>query len=402
MLSSPPACPACGSLQFLPQGEPLSLPAILRRWQDVGGVIISDDLRQYYSTAGRETTRLHQCACCEFAMYCPPIVGSKEFYAAVTVNDYYVGEKWDFNQALAELQSMGMPHVLDVGCGSGHFLNLLKSNGIIAAGYEFNHEAAEVARANGHNVLSDVELASIDDSFDAICTFQVLEHLAEPLSFLKTINGLLKPGGKLILSVPDAAGPIRNFPDALTEIPPHHVSRWTARTFPSCVAKVGFSLEKIAVEPLPDYLWQWYLPVMWNSGIWPAEICRHHPAAGPLTESEKIDWFTGKMRSIGMKWLPGVPGHTLYVVLVKSPDCQEQVSSHEIKERLRQNQAVAVAKTLAELDQRFWKVRQLEQELLQREIQVVERERRYHQTFLHKLEQLWRRVQRQSTIDGRS
>ena len=105
-----------------------------------------------------------------------------------------------------------------------------------------------------------------------VCTFQTLEHVEDPLAFLSTYLGLLRPNGELILSTPDQDGPIRHFDAALTEVPPHHVTRWTAKTFEALLPRLGLDCVLVEREPLPAYLFDGYLPVVWREGCWPAEI----------------------------------------------------------------------------------------------------------------------------------
>jgi 2-polyprenyl-3-methyl-5-hydroxy-6-metoxy-1,4-benzoquinol methylase len=105
--------------------------------------------------------------------------------------------------------------VLDVGCGGGLFLQMLRQraavrtrDGLRVIGLDFSIEAANVAwRRSGVPVmcatLAHAPLAP--SSCDAITMFHVLEHLYDPGSYLEAAHQLLKPDGRLIVQVPNAA-----------------------------------------------------------------------------------------------------------------------------------------------------------------------------------------------------
>jgi SAM-dependent methyltransferase len=98
--------------------------------------------------------------------------------------------------------------LLDVGCASGLFLREASRAGWSVAGVEPSETLYARAKAMlGANtelhccILEQANFAS--ESFYAITLWDVLEHVPEPVEFVKTCAALLKPGGKLILNVPD-------------------------------------------------------------------------------------------------------------------------------------------------------------------------------------------------------
>lgn len=95
--------------------------------------------------------------------------------------------------------------LLDVGCGKGLLLKLLKESGWEVIGTELSKESAKYANeVLGLKVFNqDIEECNFtDESFDLITFFHSLEHLINPLSTLKTIRRLLKDDGLLIVEVP--------------------------------------------------------------------------------------------------------------------------------------------------------------------------------------------------------
>ena len=101
--------------------------------------------------------------------------------------------------------------VLEVGCGAGATLAWIKSVRPIsfAAGVELMAEPAEQARAVCDDVLvGDVEKLTLPykpGSFDLILALDVLEHLVDPWSVVQRLHPMLKPGGHMIISIPNVA-----------------------------------------------------------------------------------------------------------------------------------------------------------------------------------------------------
>jgi hypothetical protein len=67
-------------------------------------------------------------------------------------------------------------------------------------------------------------------------------------------------------------------------------------------------------EPLPDYLWDAYLPKLWDEPIWPAMIFDPIARArGLMTVGERSALAAKAMKRAGIRFLYGVGGHTIYV-----------------------------------------------------------------------------------------
>ena len=99
----------------------------------------------------------------------------------------------------------GQSDVLDIGCGRGEFLELLKQDGVSARGLDLNPEMVEVCRARGLDATNadarDYLRGLPDGSLGGIIALQVIEHL-EP-AYLAEMLALaydkLRPGARLIL-----------------------------------------------------------------------------------------------------------------------------------------------------------------------------------------------------------
>lgn len=299
----------------------MSLLDTLRRWEETIGQPFPEKVWSDYQQYQHQPLDLKECAACGFGRFEPVVSGSSEYYACISAVDYYNEEKWEFGAALHQLQLAGAKRILDVGCGSGIFLDYLQRqmSDTQLYGSDLNTELLTSLAARGfstlHGDLDQIKERSGEVApFDAICMLQVLEHASDPIDMLQTFLGFLRPGGLLIVTTPDAAGPIKSFPDALTETPPHHVTRWTEATFEALFKRLKLKLWSVQNEPLPDYLWDSYLPVMWDEPIWPAEV--FDPLAkslGMVTVGERSGFAAQAMKEVGIRRLYGVPGHTIFV-----------------------------------------------------------------------------------------
>lgn len=101
----------------------------------------------------------------------------------------------------------GQMRLLDVGCSSGAFLMSARKLGLDTTGVEPSAEAAATARRTGLNVFTGfLEDARFPDgAFDAATLIEVVEHLRDPRSLLVECRRVLKPGGILLITTPNAA-----------------------------------------------------------------------------------------------------------------------------------------------------------------------------------------------------
>jgi SAM-dependent methyltransferase len=98
--------------------------------------------------------------------------------------------------------------LLDVGCGGGLFLGMMRERGYRVVGLDFSREAAAMAwkRQQAPAVCGDLVHAPLGaGSFAGITMFHVLEHVHDPRAYLVAARDLLAPDGRLVVQVPNAA-----------------------------------------------------------------------------------------------------------------------------------------------------------------------------------------------------
>jgi SAM-dependent methyltransferase len=149
------------------------------------------------------------------------------------------------SRAIVESGEIGP--LLDVGCGGALLPGMLRERGFSAIGLDFSPEAAALAwNTNGVPVVcGDLEHAPIPPGIcAAVSMFHVLEHVYDPRAYLESARELLRPNGRLIVQVPNAAswqfrllGPRWNGVDV-----PRHLTDFRARDLEALLSAAGFEV----------------------------------------------------------------------------------------------------------------------------------------------------------------
>jgi len=92
--------------------------------------------------------------------------------------------------------------ILDVGAGTGDFLNICKNNNWEVFGTEPNSSARNLAKEKGVALEKDLSFYQ-NKKFDVITLWHVLEHVRDLSNFIKQLKQLLKPNGRLVIAVPN-------------------------------------------------------------------------------------------------------------------------------------------------------------------------------------------------------
>jgi SAM-dependent methyltransferase len=142
--------------------------------------------------------------------------------------------------------------VLDIGCGNGAWLDVLRAAGCEVAGVEPDPKAAEIARSHGIEVRARISDWIADArSFDHLTLHHVIEHVHEPMELLRCCRLLLRPGGSLFIDTPniDSEGHHLYGCDWRGLEPPRHLILFTRDALARAVSDAGF--EHVRFHPNP-------------------------------------------------------------------------------------------------------------------------------------------------------
>jgi SAM-dependent methyltransferase len=87
--------------------------------------------------------------------------------------------------------------VLDIGCNTGEFLDYSKQKGNKTFGLEICKESCDVLRKKGHHAYRFPN--EINETFDVITAFDVVEHLYDPTDFFSSVHKMLNSNGRLVI-----------------------------------------------------------------------------------------------------------------------------------------------------------------------------------------------------------
>ena len=180
-----------------------------------------------------------------------------------------------------QLEAMVRSHVsaggrfLDLGCGRGGVVELFWQDVKVAAGLDPDPASLAGHRAPGMPVIRGVgeRLPFLNDSFDVIVCLWVLEHLKEPLTTLREVHRVLRPGGRFIFVTPNLSNPVmllnrigKALPSLQRRLVPRLYGRVEADTFRvqyrantagvlrTLASTVGLQVVELRVVPDPTYL----------------------------------------------------------------------------------------------------------------------------------------------------
>lgn len=258
--------------------------ALSRAYKRIYGIDVADLMHDVKEIEFRE------CPNCGLLSFFPPIAGDSKFYAALSAwfdsrfhSDGKLDEaipprsrraglpqippallqepdprsRQEFELASAYVES-GMS-VLEVGCGKCFFWNSLPAN--IRAdsryvGLELDLSAVAAGKARQIDVRAELieqHASTAMSQYDVVCFFQVLEHIGDIRGFLDACVRCLKPGGRLIFSVPNARSFLGHQPDNILNMPPHHVTWWTETPIRNLASELQLQVETIVEDDLTPF-----------------------------------------------------------------------------------------------------------------------------------------------------
>jgi SAM-dependent methyltransferase len=257
-MSSTRVCVACEGGNLAPS-ERISvreLVAARRREDEATGAddILEPRSREMLALLP-EVMQFDRCRACGLEMASPAVLWTAADYP----RDQSYPLRWEFERCVEDLGPEPLD-VLELGCGTGHFLAAAGARGHRAVGIDFTDTVVAEAQSRGLRAFCGgfdalAQHLGGDARFDAVGFFHVIEHLADPVAFLASLDPWLRPGARLFLSCP---GP-RRFTLLIPEqqagasdfwdYPPQHVLRWTLPALGAVLARRGWDVETSIEEP---------------------------------------------------------------------------------------------------------------------------------------------------------
>lgn len=260
--------------------------------------------------ASIDEVELYECVESGLGFYTPESVcGDGEFYAQLQRTPwYYMDEKWEYVDAIRRI-SRG-DRVLELGSGKGGFLTKLRSAGIKAIGLELNQDAATEAGKRGLDVRCEDILAHSEHNkgaYDIVCSFQVMEHVAQPRAILESSVRCLRQGGMLIVAVPDNGGFLKVERDPVLNAPPHHLLRWNRSSLEFLQKIFPLQLKDIVHEPLQPQHYNYFLGMLADTSA-----VRHS-----WLKRRAFNWLRGDLVQGVGQMAEGIHGHTVIAYFTK-------------------------------------------------------------------------------------
>jgi len=139
--------------------------------------------------------------------------------------------------------------LLDVGCGTGYFLAAARRAGYRVSGLDLSRPQLELARRLFGltdlypTTLAEYARSRAAGSLDVVTAFQVMEHVADPVAFIRDARALLVPGGYLAVGVPNWR--VWQIFREWLDHPPHHLTRWSRTSLRKALELGGFEIVRL-------------------------------------------------------------------------------------------------------------------------------------------------------------
>ncbi len=234
--------------------------------------LLSADLRRLF---GEDRVQVRNCDGCGFWFADPFVAGTAEIYNLITAgSELYPSERFEFGVTIESLGPRRLS-LLEIGAGDGAFLRAALRTGTAGRAFATEYDAGALSALRAipgvrAEQRSPQQLAAeTDERFDAICMFQVLEHLDSLDQVFGALRRLTATGGELFISVPNHASVTTQ--EELTgfwEMPPNHIGRWTGAAIESVAARHGFHVREHRYEPETAL-----------AGLWEMAKCRYQARA---------------------------------------------------------------------------------------------------------------------------
>ncbi len=217
-----------------------------------------------------DQVQISKCQACGY-IFTNPRPTLAEIAESYSQDDFYDGwlkeddgraEMWEKRAKRATAHNLPGKTVFDYSAGIGTFLQLLKSKGYEVFGTEISASAKRIALSkHGIQLGSDADFSGgdFDARIDLITAWHVVEHVHSPRTLIQWFHRLLKPGGVLVIAVPNLyARPLRRFfskgideQSVFWPMKPGtelHLSHFSHDTMKEFLTREGFDIEVDSID----------------------------------------------------------------------------------------------------------------------------------------------------------
>ncbi len=172
---------------------------------------------------------------------------------------YHYARKLMLNYKLRIIRKLGTGNkILDVGSGSGYFLNHMKKNGYDVTGVEISDKAIQLCSANfGIQAFKPEYMleGKLDNDYDLITLWHVFEHVYSYNEYFDIFNNSLSKNGKLVIAMPNHDSFDSQFYRThwAAYDTPRHIWHFTPKTFEQFASKRGFKMIQKYRLPLDPF-----------------------------------------------------------------------------------------------------------------------------------------------------
>ncbi|MGH6836152.1 MAG: class I SAM-dependent methyltransferase [Methylocella sp.] len=184
----------------------------------------------------------------------PPLEGDRAFYVGfysrVNAKKLYSDKAIRQEFLIAARRIEAGARVLDVGCGFASFRSCVPQATYTGLDPHFAEGGAIIGVRNETLAQHLVERAGF---YDAVCAFEVLEHVSAPASLFAQMAQAVKPGGLIFVGVPHVPSALTRIPNFLLNAPPHHLTWWTKPALTELAKGANAVIEGIEHVPWGDH-----------------------------------------------------------------------------------------------------------------------------------------------------
>ena len=238
--------------------EKLNVSSIINLYKKVLGIDVSYLFKDLIQIEYRE----HKQSGIKF--FEPAISADSAFYEKMRKFDwYYQKSKSEYDTASKYTKNK---KILEIGSGYAYFYDY--SDADEYTGLEYTQQAVDTVLQRNitglrlHKENIETHAKNHLDSYDTVCSFQVLEHVLDPSRFIEDSIACCKRGGYLIFSVPAYDSFIRYSKNNILNMPPHHLTHWPDRAFKYFEEKYRVELIELKHESLDTIHRQWFLNIL--------------------------------------------------------------------------------------------------------------------------------------------